>query len=464
MSTVTISGANGQTVSLNLSGSSTGQATTLLQQFSTALSSNSNLSSQTYTPGSTLPALTGSQVGLLNISSSTTPSGPVTLPSSYGYVLDQSNSPLAITASGAASLVSEYGGLTFTGASNAMTNIVAAGGDNSITLPSNTSSTPFTAVLGTGNDSVYAAGNGTINVGGGTNVVSLGGAASTSSVLWAAGTGDALTLGAGAATVGETGSNGLAVAGAGAMVFADGGYGNTVNGALATSQTVLGGANGLYTLGASSTSTSVVVGNLGAETINAGSGSAVDFAQSATQTVNVQNASLEFIGGTGADTLMGGAGKATVIGASTGTVDFQGTSTGSGALLVASSGSTGTISDLGSSGNDSLFAGAGNGVVQAASTGNDTVFGGTGASTMVGGAGHDVYAFFKGVAGGSATIEGFKSTDSVLLSGYGSTAAATAFAGETVSGGSTIVTLADNTKITFLGNNSLTSANFYSGS
>src|SRR6185437_8055036 len=82
--------------------------------------------------------------------------------------------------------------------------------------------------------------------------------------------------------------------------------------------------------------------------------------------------------------------------------------------------------------------------------GNDTLSGGAGSSTLAGGAGNNIFSFSSVVHGGVTTVTDFNSNDQVNLVGYGSDAGATALANAAVSGGNTTLTLADNTKITFL--------------
>ena len=76
--------------------------------------------------------------------------------------------------------------------------------------------------------------------------------------------------------------------------------------------------------------------------------------------------------------------------------------------------------------------------------------GGAGSSTLTGSGGANLFEFTKVVGGGAATITDFNTNNSVLLQGYGVGAADAALQSATTSGSSTILTLSDNTKITFL--------------
>jgi hypothetical protein len=89
----------------------------------------------------------------------------------------------------------------------------------------------------------------------------------------------------------------------------------------------------------------------------------------------------------------------------------------------------------------------------ATGSGNSTVMGSTGASTVTAGPGGTTYTFVQGqAAGGTMTITDFNpSKDAVRLYGYASGAAQSAISGAQVTSSGTVVTLSDNTKITFLG-------------
>ncbi len=87
--------------------------------------------------------------------------------------------------------------------------------------------------------------------------------------------------------------------------------------------------------------------------------------------------------------------------------------------------------------------------------GNDTLVAGSGSSTLVGGSGADNFVFFHSVLAGHSVadiITDFSTTqDGVILSGYSATEASHAIATASSIGGSTTLTLSDNTQITFLG-------------
>jgi hypothetical protein len=83
----------------------------------------------------------------------------------------------------------------------------------------------------------------------------------------------------------------------------------------------------------------------------------------------------------------------------------------------------------------------------------DMVVGGSGASTVIGGAGPDLYAFLNGHAGGSETIMNYKiGIDAMLFVGYGGNPI-TSQSVENVYGWgkSDVLTLSDGTTITLVG-------------
>jgi Ca2+-binding RTX toxin-like protein len=86
---------------------------------------------------------------------------------------------------------------------------------------------------------------------------------------------------------------------------------------------------------------------------------------------------------------------------------------------------------------------------------------GTGNAVMVAGTGPDLFIFVNGKTGGSDTIWNFvPGTDKVLLSNYAPDVVQTALAGAVTAGGSTTITLSDNTRITFGGVAQLTPSFF----
>lgn len=275
----------------------------------------------------------------------------------------------AVTLNGAAfmNVLAGTGGLTFNGAvGNA--SIAAGGGNNFINMPSGSS---YDIALGGGNDTVIANGSGSIDAGAGANVISISGSAGTSNVLFSDGTGDTITAGAGAATVGETGTKSTIFMGTTSGVYADGGTNDTIVGSNAyVNQTVYGNGG------------DVVFGG---------------------------NNTLTFVGGVGGSTIVGGI-KDTIFGVSGGDVSYFNST--SSATLVAGAGS------------ETLNAGGG--------TQGDMLIGGAGSTTMFAGTGADSLAFFNGTSGGTDLVNGFNGQDQIDLVNYaGATPTITAGGGST---------------------------------
>jgi Ca2+-binding RTX toxin-like protein len=128
----------------------------------------------------------------------------------------------------------------------------------------------------------------------------------------------------------------------------------------------------------------------------------------------------------------------------------------SGNFLVAGPGNV-TLNGGGATGNNAFFAGPSTNSADSivAGSGNNTLVAGPGSNTLVGGAGANVFAVDKAAGGGGAdSIVGWNSNDLVVLSGYGApTAPGGLPSGATTAilGGSEVLTLADGTKITFVG-------------
>lgn len=79
--------------------------------------------------------------------------------------------------------------------------------------------------------------------------------------------------------------------------------------------------------------------------------------------------------------------------------------------------------------------------------GNSSITGGAGNETVQAGSGADTFTFMNGLAGGTMVINNFDTTaDSIMLSGYAPNSANISTAG-----GSTMITLSDNTKIELMG-------------
>jgi hypothetical protein len=79
----------------------------------------------------------------------------------------------------------------------------------------------------------------------------------------------------------------------------------------------------------------------------------------------------------------------------------------------------------------------------------------------MGGGPSEIYGFTSAAGGGSTVIENFNPTqDQIALWNYSSSVLNAALAGQTTAGGNTTVTLSDNTRITFLGVQHVSSSSF----
>jgi hypothetical protein len=103
-------------------------------------------------------------------------------------------------------------------------------------------------------------------------------------------------------------------------------------------------------------------------------------------------------------------------------------------------------------GNETLIAGAG----------SDTLAAGVGTAQMVGGSGSALFLFSDGEAGGTVTISNFvHGQDFVALRNYGVNAVQDALTTASVATGSMIITLPDNSRITFVNVATLTPVDFH---
>ena len=140
-------------------------------------------------------------------------------------------------------------------------------------------------------------------------------------------------------------------------------------------------------------------------------------------------------GAAGSDLLVAGGLSDTVVAGSGATTMFGGTGL---ALLDAGSGA------------DLIVTGTGSAYVQA----------GTGAATVQAGLGANTLVFLNGHGGGTMLVEGFEvGKDTLSLRGFGG-GPQSGVASSQAAGGGTILTLADNTRITLDGVASLGAASF----
>ena len=178
------------------------------------------------------------------------------------------------------------------------------------------------------------------------------------------------------------------------------------------------------------------------------------------------------VGDSGGDQLVAGAGNETLSssGETEGSYGF-----GTGALIFGAGGADvlagGALNDtiVAGSGATTIYGGSGSNILDAGSgadvivTGGrgDYVQGGSGASTVYAGLGSNTLVFLAGHGGGTELVNGFKvGTDRLALRGFGGGGTQAGVTSTQVVGGSTILTLADNTRITLAGVGSLGGASF----
>ena len=192
--------------------------------------------------------------------------------------------------------------------------------------------------------------------------------------------------------------------------------------------------------------------------------------------VGTQGGSATVFGGTGSDTFFGGKGPDLVHGG-TGGNNFLFAGTGSATLFGGGDGDQ--LFAAGSEG-QALHAGRrqrdaqrrvrhGRGYLlwrfrrdaDQGGTGNDTFVAGSGSATVTAPIGQNVFLFNNGQAGGTELIQGFASgQDTIDLQGYGKNQVADALKHQQVAGGSTTITLSDNTRITFADVTNLKASDF----
>ena len=389
---------------------------------------------------------TGDVIGLTGVSEVTTSgsedtvfagAGALTLTDSgKGDAIGLSSGPANVTLSGSgASVFANTGSLSLV--DNGTGDMI--GGDSG----------PISATLGGSGSSVY----------GGSGPLSVDVASTASGVVIGTGHSDATITVSGSKTTvyGGAGNLRAEVTGNNAVIGLDGGTAAlTLAGSAAQ---VFGGSGDLSildlghgdTIGAGTGATTVSGGGSGVMVV--GGGGDLTFVG------GTRDATV--IGGSGSTTVTGGSGAMTLYGSAGGTMTYT---DGSGAItyqaglgnetLQASGATTGAIINGGidASGHDLLVGGSG----------NDSLFAGTGADTLSGAGGNNEFVFYKSVIAGGAPhdiITDFNANDTVYLAGYGSGEAARDLNSTASSGGSTTITLSDNTQITFTNVSSATMLN-----
>jgi Ca2+-binding RTX toxin-like protein len=239
-----------------------------------------------------------------------------------------------------------------------------------------------------------------------------------------------------------------------------------------TDDTIIGGSKGALDVTLSGSAASVVGGSFGplfvmdngtSDTITAG-GFGFTSVTAATSAAFVQGGAglLDFVGGAGESKIMGSSGNVAVTGGG-GAMSLFGGAGGSISYRNITDGNVSYTAGIGNetinaslSGGHGLYVGgldtAGHNLMMAGA-GADTLNAGSGAATLFGGGGADVFNFFASLGGAAVNdvIGDWSPIDTVLLVGYAPGTGNNAVAGATTAGGSTTVTLPDNTRITFTG-------------
>lgn len=363
--------------------------------------------SNVHAPGSPIPALGSGQTGQIFI----TRGDFFAIPTGYTSVFD--NAPDVATILGGAAngqlVVSGQGGLLYNAGAGSGT-VVAGGGNNLLSVYPGSGDHRIYA--GDGNDTVIMlAGNDFAAPGAGNNMILTGAGSDT---IQSEGT-DLIAPGdVGNVTITAAANNPTAFFGAGNTVFnAGSGHATTVsfnNPGLPNfgNATINGQGNTQIWLGSgrdvvNSTGADTIIGASGAATINATSGNDFVFAGTG---------ALDFRGGSGASTVLGNAagsaslsgGGGSVIALSYGAMRFTG---GSGAATVAGFGGSLTVQG-----------GSGGGIFLGGPAGNNSITAGSGAAIILGGGGGDTL-----VAGpqGATTIKagsGAETIDASASSGF----------------------------------------------
>ena len=262
-----------------------------------------------------------------------------------------------------------------------------------------------TVVGGTGTSSLLStqASFGTMNVNGGSGSVTVFG-------------GDE-----GGVIYGGQAGNNVVIAGAGQLGDSYSQYAAGYNQAAATPITIVGGGSGDLLVLKGVLNGNMVVAGAGNETLTG---------------ADANGYGNTFFGGTGADLIVAGAGHDLVV-------------AGSGMETI----NAGT-------GQTAIFAGSGSDLIVGGS-GADYVQVGSGNATAFTGAGVDLFAAVNGGGGGSLMVSGFRvGTDQLALRGYAGSGTMAGITNSQVTGGSTVLTLADNTRITLLGVTNLGTSSF----
>ena len=487
MSSLTVTGANNAVLTVSLDGTTNFQ---LAQQFAALVNAAAagTLSASILSDAAGIAPV---PPGFLGEAEVTAPLSNLAWPLGDAAMLDVAAGATTISAAlvtAPVSILAASGGTTFD-AGAGQTTFIAGGGNNAYngyvapggttTLPGAGSATLDMVATGSGNDTITTGtGNFDIDPGTGRNVVVLGTGINYVNSLGqdlimggpahqTAGVPDASTIylsGTGATVVGGSGlldiaaSNGITSPGGGLDTITLGSGGGSIAGVVHSTFNLAGTA-------------SVTAG--GSDTINVGGATATVRADTAAggagpTLVNGPTGagSLMFVGGTAGSTITGGAVAVTVAGALGGSVTFTGAASGNMFMVSSGTGANAaTLDATAATGANTFVTGSGP-AAQPASTvlggsGADLFMIGSAASSLTGGAGGaNTYEFVATSTGGATdVIADFKATDKLSISGY-TLNGASVLPGASVSGGTTTITLSDQTKIVLQNFATLTGGNF----
>ncbi len=229
------------------------------------------------------------------------------------------------------------------------------------------------------------------------------------------------------------------------------------------SVTVFGGRN--YVVGGSA-GNNLIVSTVGDPSVGSGFGTIYG------QTIGGGGSGDLLLGDSGGDLVVAGAGNETLSSAGETQAPYG---FDHGAQLFGSTGAdvlvAGGLQDtvVAGSGPATLFGGSGHGILDAGSgadlivtgSGGDFVQAGAGAATVYAALGANTLVVLNGHAGGTEVVRGFKvGTDVLALRGYAGTGTQAGVTSSQVVAGSTLLTLADNTRVTLVGVGNLGAASF----
>lgn len=477
MAVVTVPGAGTNTYQLQYNSPTSASIATQLLQTIYAANVSGALFPQVYSQQGSTANVPSGKLGEL-IADGSTGNTNVVAPTGYLGLIDASTTAPVTIAGAAQANESVLGGasdLTFYTNGGSGT-VVGGDGNNVIASPTASGGAWTLNLYGVGNTSVYGgAASDLIQSGNGHNLFFLGSGADT---VYSSGA-DTIIAGTGNTTVATSAPGAFVYGGNGTDLLVNAGGADTFSAGGGAETIFAASSGGLYFLNtspnlefvATSAVASTIVGGSGNATLFGGSGTNLIFTGQENTVADLQSSNNTIVGGsgnttvyagTGHDTLFQGSGQllydaqqsnsiivsqsnslgGTFFAYNGGQVALFGANNGN--VFVAATGNA-TLQGSGASGNNTYFAGTGADSMVAGS-GNDTLVASTGAATMVGGAGIETFIFAKGSAGGTDLIQNFTAHDQLNFYGYGSNAVAS----QQVVNGSLVITLTDNTKITFL--------------